>query len=108
MRTVLVSVSDKSGLESFLRRLERFDELRLIATGNTAKFLVEHGFKCIKVEEITQFPEILAGRVKTLHPKVFAGILSRPSEEDRTCLAEHDIQEIDLVVVNLYPFEKKL
>jgi phosphoribosylaminoimidazolecarboxamide formyltransferase / IMP cyclohydrolase len=108
MRTVLVSVSDKSGLESFLRRLERFDELRLIATGNTHKFLVEHGFKCLKVEELTQFPEILAGRVKTLHPKVFAGILSRPSEEDRSCLAQHDIQEIDVVVVNLYPFEKKL
>ncbi len=108
MRTVLVSVSDKSGLESFLRRLERFEELRLIATGNTHKFLNENGFKCIKVEELTKFPEILAGRVKTLHPKVFAGILSRPSEEDRSCLAEHDIQEIDVVVVNLYPFEKKL
>lgn len=108
MRTVLVSVSDKSGLESFLRRMEGFDELRLIATGNTAKFLSEHGFKVIKVEELTKFPEILAGRVKTLHPKVFAGILSRPLAEDRTCLAEHDIEEIDVVVVNLYPFEKKL
>lgn len=108
MRTVLVSVSDKSGLENFLRSLERFDKLRLIATGNTAKFLAEKGFECIKVEELTKFPEILAGRVKTLHPKVFAGILSRPIDEDRSCLAEHDIQEIDFVVVNLYPFEKKL
>lgn len=108
MRTVLVSVSDKSGLENFLRRLEKFDDLRLIATGNTAKFLAEHGFSVVKVEELTKFPEILAGRVKTLHPKVFAGILSRPLAEDRTCLAEHDIQEIDVVVVNLYPFEKKL
>lgn len=108
MRTVLVSVSDKSGLENFLRGLERFDKLRLIATGNTAKFLSEHGFEVVKVEELTKFPEILAGRVKTLHPKVFAGILARPLAEDRTCLAEHDIQEIDVVVVNLYPFEKKL
>ncbi|HEY9791090.1 MAG TPA: bifunctional phosphoribosylaminoimidazolecarboxamide formyltransferase/IMP cyclohydrolase [Candidatus Obscuribacterales bacterium] len=108
MRTVLVSVSDKSGLESFLRRLERFGGLRLIATGNTYKFLTEHGFKCLKVEELTQFPEILSGRVKTLHPKVFAGILARPIEEDRSTLAQHDIQEIDVVVVNLYPFEKKL
>ncbi len=108
MRTVLVSVSDKSGLESFLRGLERFDSLRLIATGNTAKFLSEHGFSVVKVEELTKFPEILAGRVKTLHPKVFAGILSRPLAEDRSCLAEHDIEEIDVVVVNLYPFEKKL
>src|SRR6202040_2675409 len=55
-----------------------------------------------------QFPEILSGRVKTLHPKVFAGILSRPIEEDRTTLAAHDIQEIDMVVVTLHPFEKKL
>jgi phosphoribosylaminoimidazolecarboxamide formyltransferase/IMP cyclohydrolase len=108
MRTVLVSVSDKSGLEGFLRRMEKFDKLRLIATGNTAKFLTEHGFEVVKVEELTKFPEILAGRVKTLHPKVFAGILSRPLAEDRTCLAEHDIEEIDVVVVNLYPFEKKL
>jgi phosphoribosylaminoimidazolecarboxamide formyltransferase/IMP cyclohydrolase len=108
MRTVLVSVSDKTGLESFLRRLERFDNLRLIATGNTYKFLSEHGFNCVKVEELTQFPEILSGRVKTLHPKVFAGILSRPIEEDRWTLAQHDIQEIDVVIVNLYPFEKKL
>jgi AICAR transformylase/IMP cyclohydrolase PurH len=108
MRTVLVSVSDKSGLESFLRKMEKFDKLRLIATGNTAKFLSEHGFSVVKVEELTKFPEILAGRVKTLHPKVFAGILSRPLAEDRTCLQEHDIEEIDVVVVNLYPFEKKL
>jgi phosphoribosylaminoimidazolecarboxamide formyltransferase / IMP cyclohydrolase len=108
MRTVLVSVSDKSGLEQFLKQIEQFDSLRLIATGNTYKFLTEKGFKCLKVEELTQFPEILAGRVKTLHPKVFAGILSRPIEEDRSTLAEHDIQEIDVVVVNLYPFEKKL
>lgn len=108
MRTVLVSVSDKSGLENFLRRVEKFDKLRLIATGNTAKFLTEHGFEVLKVEELTKFPEILSGRVKTLHPKVFAGILSRPLAEDRTCLQEHDIAEIDVVVVNLYPFEKKL
>lgn len=108
MRTVLVSVSDKSGLEPFLRGLEKFEPMRLVATGNTAKFLIEKGFTCLKVEELTQFPEILSGRVKTLHPKVFAGILSRPSVEDRTCLKEMEIPEIDVVVVNLYPFEKKL
>src|SRR5579883_2000937 len=108
MRTVLVSVSDKSGLEDFLHKLEKFESLRLIATGNTYKFLIDHGFDCLKVEELTQFPEILSGRVKTLHPKVFAGILSRPSDEDRSTLAQHQIQEIDVVVVNLYPFEEKL
>jgi phosphoribosylaminoimidazolecarboxamide formyltransferase/IMP cyclohydrolase len=108
MPSVLVSVSDKTGLENFVRRLERFDDIRLIATSSTAKFLSEKGFKVTKVEDLTKFPEILAGRVKTLHPKVLAGILSRPSKEDRDCLAEHEIEEIDIVVVNLYPFEKKL
>jgi phosphoribosylaminoimidazolecarboxamide formyltransferase / IMP cyclohydrolase len=108
MPAVLVSVSDKTGLENFIRRLDRFNELKLIATSSTAKFLLEQGFNCIKVEDLTQFPEILAGRVKTLHPKVLGGILSRPSKEDRDCLAEHNIEEIDIVVVNLYPFEKKL
>ena len=108
MPAVLVSVSDKTGLENFIRRLERFNELKLIATSSTAKFLIEKGFQCIKVEDLTEFPEILAGRVKTLHPKVLGGILSRPSKEDRDCLAEHKIEEIDIVVVNLYPFEKKL
>lgn len=108
MQTVLVSVTDKTGLDNFLRRLERFDSLRLIATTSTAKYLEESGFKCTKVEELTGFPEILAGRVKTLHPKVFAGILSRPITEDRDCLAEMQISEIDMVVVNLYAFENKL
>lgn len=108
MPSVLVSVSDKVGLENFVRRLERFEEIRLIATSSTAKFLADKGFKVTKVEDLTKFPEILSGRVKTLHPKVLAGILSRPSKEDRDCLAEHEIEEIDIVVVNLYPFEKKV
>ncbi|MBY0356504.1 MAG: bifunctional phosphoribosylaminoimidazolecarboxamide formyltransferase/IMP cyclohydrolase [Candidatus Obscuribacterales bacterium] len=108
MPSVLVSVSDKAGLENFVRRLERFDDLKLIATGNTAKFLIEKGFACTKVEDLTKFPEILSGRVKTLHPKVLGGILARSSQEDRDCLAEHEIEEIDMVVVNLYPFELKV
>lgn len=108
MRTVLVSVTDKSGLDNFLKRLERYDALRLIATTSTAAFLQEKGFACQKVEELTGFPEILSGRVKTLHPRVFAGILSRPSKEDRSCLAELEISEIDIVIVNLYAFEDKL
>jgi len=108
MRTVLASVTDKSGLDSFIRRLERFDSLRLIATRSTAQFLEQHEFKCTRVEDMTGFPEILSGRVKTLHPRVFAGILARPSSEDRSCLAEMEISEIDIVVVNLYQFEDKL
>jgi phosphoribosylaminoimidazolecarboxamide formyltransferase/IMP cyclohydrolase len=108
MRTILVSVWDKTGLEHFLKGVQEFDELRLIATRSTSKFLEERGFKCEAVEELTKFPEILDGRVKTLHPKVFAGILSRPSKEDRASLSEHGISEIDMVIVNLYPFEEKL
>jgi phosphoribosylaminoimidazolecarboxamide formyltransferase/IMP cyclohydrolase len=108
MLTVLVSVSDKSNLAEFLHKLEKFDELKLIATSSTAKFLESNNFKCVRVDEITQFPEILGGRVKTLHPKIFAGILSRPSAEDRKSLGDLGISEIDLVVVNLYPFEQKL
>lgn len=108
MRNVLVSVTDKSGLDSFLRGLMRFDRLRITATTSTARFLREKGIECTLVEELTGFPEILAGRVKTLHPRVFAGILSRPSQEDRSCLAELEIAEIDFVVVNLYAFEGKL
>ncbi len=108
MLTILVSVSDKTGLDKFLKRLERFDTLKLIATRSTSKFLEEHGFACTTVEELTKFPEILSGRVKTLHPKVLGGILSRPSVEDRNVLSQMDIPEIDMVVVNLYPFEAKL
>lgn len=108
VKTVLVSVTDKTGLDRFLKRLERFDELKLIGTTSTHKFLTDNKFACTKVEELTNFPEILSGRVKTLHPRVFAGILARPSKEDRDCLSEMDIQEIDLVIVNLYAFEKKL
>lgn len=108
MRTVLVSVSDKAGLKELLKGLEKFDTLRIIGTSSTAAYLLENGFQCMKVEELTKFPEILGGRVKTLHPKVLAGVLARPSQEDRSCLAELDILEIDYVVCNLYPFEKKL
>ncbi len=108
MRTVLASVTNKSGLDSFLRKLESFDELHIIATSSTAQFLQDQGFPCTRVEELTGFPEILSGRVKTLHPRVFAGILARPSKEDRKCLEDMDISEIDIVVVNLYAFEEKL
>lgn len=108
MQTILVSVSDKTGLDKFLKRLERFDTIKLVATRSTRKFLEEKGFTCVGVEELTNFPEILAGRVKTLHPKVLGGILARPCAEDRSCLSEMEIPEIDMVVVNLYPFEAKL
>ena len=108
MKTALVSVSDKTGLADFINKLKTYEDLRLLATSSTAAYLTEHNLEVISVESVTSFPEILGGRVKTLHPRVFAGILARPSKDDRECLAQHEIDEIDFVIVNLYPFEKKL
>ncbi len=108
MKTALVSVSDKTGLADFINNLKKYEDLRLLATSSTAAYLNEHNLDVISVESVTSFPEILGGRVKTLHPRVFAGILARPSKDDRECLAQHEIDEIDFVIVNLYPFEKKL
>ncbi len=108
MITALVSVYHKDGLVEFLKRLQKKDELKIVATTSTAKFLSEEGFQTTPVDEITQFPEILGGRVKTLHPKIFGGILARPIPEDEKSLKELGIPSIDLVIVNLYPFEEKL
>lgn len=108
MLTILVSVWDKTGLPEFLSKLKERTSLNLIATSSTKTFLNERGFDCIAVEELTGFPEILGGRVKTLHPKIFAGLLSRDLEEDRVALKTHGINEIDMAIVSLYPFEEKL
>ena len=111
MATALISVSDKDGLLDLIKEIKAIPELsdlKIIATSSTSKYLQEAGLKCTQVEDVTKFPEILGGRVKTLHPKVFAGILARDTDADRKTLKEHDIDEIDFVVVNLYPFEKKL
>ena len=80
----------------FLKQLKDLHELRLIATTSTAAYLKENGFECKKVEDLTGFPEILGGRVKTLHPKVFAGILARSTEQDKQCLIDMDIAQIDM------------
>lgn len=108
MPTALVSVSDKTGLDKLCKELSEKHGYKFIATTSTAKFLQDLNIECKKVEEVTEFPEILGGRVKTLHPRVFAGILSRELKEDKDCLSELKIDEIDLVIVNLYPFERKL
>jgi len=107
MITALISVYDKTGLLDFIKQVANVTELKLIATTSTAKYLQENGFDCGKVEDLTGFPEILGGRVKTLHPHVFAGILARPIEEDKKCLTDLKIPTIDMVIVNLYPFESK-
>jgi len=81
--------------------------VKFLSTGGTQKFIEGLGYPCEKVEDVTTYPSILGGRVKTLHPKVFGGILARRDNEgDREQMAQYDIPEIDLVIVDLYPFEQ--
>jgi len=102
MKTALISVTDKNGLAEFAKALVRLD-FEILATGNTAKYLKEHDISVIEVSDYTGFPEILDGRVKTLHPKIYGGILGR-REQDEAVLSQHAIKFIDVVVVNLYAF----
>jgi phosphoribosylaminoimidazolecarboxamide formyltransferase/IMP cyclohydrolase len=105
-RRALVSVFDKTGLEEMARGLYRLG-IEIISTGGTLKFLQEKGIPVIAVSDVTGFPEMLEGRVKTLHPKVHGGILAKRSDSEHLdALAEQGIERIDLVVVNLYPFRE--
>ena len=106
IKTALISVFYKDGLDALLKKLA--DEgVRFLSTGGTQKFIEQQGYECQKVEDVTTYPSILGGRVKTLHPKVFGGILARRDNEgDRQQMAQYEIPEIDLVVVDLYPFEQ--
>ena len=101
----LISVSDKTGLEGFAQGLQDMG-WKIVSTGGTARALRSAGCEVVDVSEHTGFPEILGGRVKTLHPHVFAGILATASKEQKATLAEMEIPAIDLVVVNLYPFRE--
>jgi phosphoribosylaminoimidazolecarboxamide formyltransferase / IMP cyclohydrolase len=102
----LLSVSDKTGLVEFARALAGYD-IELVSTGGTAKALKEAGLKVIDVAELTGFPEMMDGRVKTLHPNVHGGLLAlRGNKEHATAMQRHGIKPIDLLVVNLYPFEE--
>jgi phosphoribosylaminoimidazolecarboxamide formyltransferase/IMP cyclohydrolase len=108
IQTALISVFDKTGLEPIIREMHRLN-IQMFSTGGTQKFIEDLGIPVTAVEEITSFPEILGGRVKTLHPKIFGGILNRRDHEgDRGHMAEHAIPHIDCVIVDLYPFEKTL
>jgi phosphoribosylaminoimidazolecarboxamide formyltransferase / IMP cyclohydrolase len=103
----LISVSDKSGLAEFAGALSALG-FELVASGGTAAFIEEHGLDVTHVESLTEVPELLGGRVKTLHPSVHAGILARRDrEDDAAALADHGIEPFDLVCVNLYPFERE-
>ena len=104
-KRALLSVSDKAGLVDFARQL-REAGVELVASGGTARQLSEAGLPALAVEDLTGFPEILGGRVKTLHPAVHGGILARRTPEHLAELAAHQLAPIDLVVVNLYPFQQ--
>src|SRR5256884_4047763 len=102
----ILSVTDKSGLVDFARKLAGMG-VELVSTGGTAKLLRDSGIAVKDISELTGFPEMLDGRVKTLHPKVHGGILHRRQDSaHRAAVAEHGIPAIDMVVVNLYAFEK--
>ena len=106
IKTALISVFHKDGLEEMLSELNK-NGVQFLSTGGTQSFIEGLGYPCRKVEDLTTYPSILGGRVKTLHPKVFGGILGRRElESDQQEMARYAIPEIDLVVVDLYPFEE--
>ncbi|MDR2951158.1 MAG: bifunctional phosphoribosylaminoimidazolecarboxamide formyltransferase/IMP cyclohydrolase [Prevotella sp.] len=106
IKTALVSVYHKDGLDEILKKLNELG-VRFISTGGTRNFIESLGFACDAVEDTTGYPSILGGRVKTLHPKIFGGILCRRElPEDMKQIKAYDIHEIDLVIVDLYPFEE--
>jgi phosphoribosylaminoimidazolecarboxamide formyltransferase / IMP cyclohydrolase len=106
MNTALISVSDKTGIVPFARELAALG-LRLLSTGGTARLLADAGLAVTEVAEVTGFPEMLDGRVKTLHPRIHGGLLARRDlPEHMAALAQHGIGTIELLVVNLYPFAK--
>jgi len=108
IKKVLISVSDKKDLKPLLKVLAKY-KIELISSGGTYKEIKKLKFKCLEVSEYTGFPEILGGRVKTLHPKIHSGILSKRNNKSHSKdLKNNNFEEIDLVIVNFYPFEKTL
>src|SRR5882762_9642655 len=108
IRRALISVSDKTGIVDFARALKEFD-VEIISTGGTAKALRHAGIEVRDVSDVTGFPEMMDGRVKTLHPKIHGGLLGvRGNPEHESSMREHGIEPIDMVVVNLYPFAETI
>ena len=106
IKTALVSVFHKDGLDELLSKLNE-EGVKFLSTGGTQKFIESLGFECEAGENVTTYPSILGGRVKTLHPKIFGGILGRRElQGDLDQMAKYEIPEIDLVIVDLYPFEQ--
>src|SRR5205809_2586032 len=108
IRRALISVSDKTGIVEFARELKRFD-VEIISTGGTAKALRDAGIEVRDVSDVTGFPEMMDGRVKTLNPRIHGGLLAlRNNPEHLAAMREHGIEPIDMVVANLYPFEQTI
>lgn len=106
IKRALISVFHKDGLDAILAKLHA-EGVEFLSTGGTQTFIEQQGYPCRKVEDVTTYPSILGGRVKTLHPKIFGGILGRRAlESDAEQMAKYEIPEIDLVLVDLYPFEQ--
>ena len=108
IRTALISVSDKSNLKPLLQTLKKY-KIKIISSGGTFKAIKKLRHKCLEVSDFTGFNEILGGRVKTLHPKIHAGILNKRNNKNHLKdLKINNFENIDLVIVNFYPFEKAL
>ncbi len=106
IKSALISVFHKDGLAPIVQKLNELN-VTIYSTGGTEKFIKELGINVVPVEDVTSYPSILGGRVKTLHPKVFGGILNRQDHEgDVAEMQEYNIPQLDLVIVDLYPFEK--
>src|SRR5713226_1592405 len=108
IRRALISVSDKTGVGEFARALRNFG-VEIISTGGTAKTLRDAGIEVRDVSNVTGFPEMMDGRIKTLHPKIHGALLAlRDNPEHQAAMNEHGIEPIDMVVINLYPFEQTI
>src|SRR3954447_18033843 len=108
IRRALISVSDKTGIVDFALKLQHFG-VEIISTGGTATVLREAGIQVTEVSDVTGFPEMMDGRIKTLHPNVHGGLLAlRDNANHVAAMKDHGIEPIDLVVVNLYPFEETI
>src|SRR6187397_2869374 len=106
IQSALISVFYKDGLEKIVEQLQKND-ITIYSTGGTQDFIEKLGVKCIPVESLTSYPSILGGRVKTLHPSVFGGILGKRNDETHLAeMKQYNIPEMDLVIVDLYPFEE--
>ncbi len=106
VRRALLSVSEKAGIVDFARGLVELG-VEIVSTGGTARALADAGVPVRAIEDFTGFPEMMDGRVKTLHPRLYAGLLAvRDNDEHLQAAAEHEIEPVDLVCVNLYPFEQ--